>query len=188
MSQSHTLVRDLRAERDQLILCIFFFLIFLATSWHMEFPGQGLYPSCSCNLHCSCSNAGSLTHCAGPGIKPEPQHWRNATDPLHYNNNYRPVDFNVRRIQKVHWFGFRFNTASNLKKKKIPLVEFWWSIRKDPQLSKKAIKISSPFPITYVSLDFLQRSQSGQHIITTGGLQKQLSESRCLFWRDISKI
>ena len=32
--------------------------------------GWGLNPSYSCDLCHSCSNAGSLTHCAGSGIKP----------------------------------------------------------------------------------------------------------------------
>ena len=36
----------------------------------MEFLGQGSNLSHSCDLCCSCSNARSLTHCAGPGIKP----------------------------------------------------------------------------------------------------------------------
>ena len=31
----------------------FFFFSFLATPWHMEFPGQGSDPSCSCDLRCS---------------------------------------------------------------------------------------------------------------------------------------
>ena len=31
----------------------FFFFSFLATTWHMEFPGQGSDPSCSCDLRCS---------------------------------------------------------------------------------------------------------------------------------------
>ena len=42
----------------------------LAVLCHMEFLGQGLNLSWSCNLHHSCSNAGSLTHCAGLGIEP----------------------------------------------------------------------------------------------------------------------
>ena len=36
----------------------------------MELPGQGSDPSHSCELRQSSSNAGSLTHCAGLGIKP----------------------------------------------------------------------------------------------------------------------
>ena len=42
----------------------FFFPPFLAIPWHMELPGQGSDLSHSCNLLCSCSNDGSLTHCA----------------------------------------------------------------------------------------------------------------------------
>ena len=51
----------------------FFFFIYLfffrLGLWPMEFPRQGLNPSQTCNLHDSCSNAGSLTHCAGLGIE-----------------------------------------------------------------------------------------------------------------------
>ena len=36
----------------------------------MEFQGQGSDPSRICDLHHSCGNATSLTHCAGLGIKP----------------------------------------------------------------------------------------------------------------------
>ena len=36
----------------------------------MEFPGQGSDLSHSCDLLCSCGNAGSLTHCARLEIKP----------------------------------------------------------------------------------------------------------------------
>ena len=49
----------------------------LATPRHMESPGQGSDPS----LCCSCSNAMSLTYCAGQGIKPiTSQHSRDAAD------------------------------------------------------------------------------------------------------------
>ena len=40
---------------------------FLATPWHMEFPGQGSAPSHSCSPCHSGGNARSLTHCAGDG-------------------------------------------------------------------------------------------------------------------------
>ena len=50
-----------------------FFFFFLAIQWHMEFPGQGSDLSHSCNLHCSFSKVGFLTHCAGAGIKPAVQ-------------------------------------------------------------------------------------------------------------------
>ena len=49
------------------------FIFFLAALRHMEFPGQGSDLSCSCDLSCICSNARSLTHCAGPGIEPVSQ-------------------------------------------------------------------------------------------------------------------
>ena len=48
----------------------------------MEFPGQGSDLSCSCDLCHSCSNMGSLTYCAGPGIEPTSQRSREATDPV----------------------------------------------------------------------------------------------------------
>ena len=37
----------------------------------MEFPGQGLHLSFSYNLSCCYGDAGSLTHCAGLGMKLE---------------------------------------------------------------------------------------------------------------------
>ena len=39
--------------------------LFLATPQQMEFPDLASVLSHSCN----CGNAGSLTHCAGPGIE-----------------------------------------------------------------------------------------------------------------------
>ena len=45
----------------------------LAALWHMEFLGQGANPNHSCDLCHSCGNAGSLTNCAGLGIKPASQ-------------------------------------------------------------------------------------------------------------------
>ena len=47
------------------LIHIFFF--FLAALRHMEFPGQGSDLSHSVDLSHSCSNTGSLTHCAGLG-------------------------------------------------------------------------------------------------------------------------
>ena len=49
-----------------------FIFFFCHTNSIWKSPGQGLNPSCSCYLHCSCSSAGSLTQCAGLGIKPAP--------------------------------------------------------------------------------------------------------------------
>ena len=48
----------------------FLFFLFLVIWQHMEFPGQGSDPSRSCDLSYTCSNAGSLTHCARPRIEP----------------------------------------------------------------------------------------------------------------------
>ena len=81
------------AHTSQSCVCVSFSLCFfplqiciyiciLASLQHMEFPGQGSYPSCTCDLHHSCGNAGSLTHCARPGIDPVSQHSRAAADPV----------------------------------------------------------------------------------------------------------
>ena len=48
----------------------------------MEFPGQGSDPSHSCDLCCSCSNAGSLTHCVRLGIEPVSWCCRDMDDPI----------------------------------------------------------------------------------------------------------
>ena len=42
------------------ILFYFIFFLFLATPWHMEFPGLGLDSSCSCDLCRSCGNTRSF--------------------------------------------------------------------------------------------------------------------------------
>ena len=65
-----------------LCVCVCVCFSFLATPWNMEFLGQGLDLTHSCNLSCSCFSAGSLTHCAGPGIEPESQSSREAADPI----------------------------------------------------------------------------------------------------------
>ena len=52
------------------LLPIFFFLFLF---WHVEFPGQGSDPRCSCDLCHSYGNAGSLTHSARSGIEPVSQ-------------------------------------------------------------------------------------------------------------------
>ena len=57
--------------------CIFFFsflFFFWGASIHSiwNFLGQGSNPSHSCDLRHGCSNAGSLTHCAGLGIECTP--------------------------------------------------------------------------------------------------------------------
>ena len=59
-----------------------FYLIFFggAIPQHMEFSDQGSDQSHSCDLHHSCGNSGSLTHCARLGIKPASQCGRDAAD------------------------------------------------------------------------------------------------------------
>ena len=56
--------------------CIIYIFSFLATPWHMEFPGQGPDPSRSCG------HAGFLTYCARPGIGSASQRSQDATDPI----------------------------------------------------------------------------------------------------------
>ena len=50
----------------------FFFSFFGHTYSARQFPGQGSNPSCTCDLSHSCSSAGSLVRCTGPGIEPVP--------------------------------------------------------------------------------------------------------------------
>ena len=56
-----------------------------------KFLDQGLNPSSICDLCHSCSNAGSWTHCAGPGIKPAAPEWpsgcRQLLNPLRHNRS-----------------------------------------------------------------------------------------------------
>ena len=61
---------------------IFFFPPFLATPQPMESQGQRSDPSHSPDPSRGCSNAGSLTHCAGPGIKPASQRSQDAANPI----------------------------------------------------------------------------------------------------------
>ena len=72
-----------------------FFFLFLAASQHMEFPGQGSDSSCSFNLCHSCSNVGSLIHCAGPGIDAGSQCSRDATNPMCHSGNSTIIDFRL---------------------------------------------------------------------------------------------
>ena len=60
---------------------------FLATPWHTEFPGQGSDPSCSCDLHPNCGNAGSLIHCASWGSNLRPSAPKMPSILLHHLRN-----------------------------------------------------------------------------------------------------
>ena len=64
------------------VICVGFYFFFLAALQHIEFLGQGSYLSHSYNLCCSCSNVGSLTPCARPGIESASQHSHDAMDPI----------------------------------------------------------------------------------------------------------
>ena len=48
---------------------VLFSFSFLAALQHMEFPGQGLDPSCSCDVCCSCGHARSFNLEARDGIR-----------------------------------------------------------------------------------------------------------------------
>ena len=57
-------------------------------------------PSHSCNLCHSCSNAGSLTHCTGPGIKPRtPQRQHGILNLLHHSRDYKDEQFYNRVVK-----------------------------------------------------------------------------------------
>ena len=48
----------------------------------MEFPDQGLDPSRSWDLSCSCSHAGSLTHSVGLEVETVSQRSQGTADPI----------------------------------------------------------------------------------------------------------
>ena len=61
----------------QITFCLFVCFVFFR---HMEFLDQGSDLSHTCKLCCSSGNPGSLTHSAGPGIKPASQHSRDTAN------------------------------------------------------------------------------------------------------------
>ena len=74
----------------------------IEASWFFFFPpaasgvpGPGIRLSYSCDLCCSCSNAGSLTHCARPGIEPVSLHSRDAVDPVEPQWGLQALDLTV---------------------------------------------------------------------------------------------
>ena len=79
-----------------------FVFFFSRTHSTWTFPRQGINPCHSCNLHHSCSNTGSLTHCAGPGIEPMPsQRQCQILNPLHHSRNYCPMFHWLRALLKM---------------------------------------------------------------------------------------
>ena len=79
LSFSVFIMADVQCSVD--FRCIhFLFFSFLAALWHMEFPGQGWYPSFSCDLSHNRSSTGSLTYWARLGIEPVSQCSQDAAD------------------------------------------------------------------------------------------------------------
>ena len=76
----------LKRENGTITFTCMFFLSFLffffGHPWHMEFLGQGSDLNCSRDWSRSSCNARSLTHYAGPGLKPVSQHSHDTADPF----------------------------------------------------------------------------------------------------------
>ena len=92
----------------------------------MEFLGQGSDLSCSCDLHSSCNNAGSSTHCDGMGINPASQCCRDAADPI----------VSQQKLQNQRFLNKKYGCKSQQEKKKIPtssstkrpmLLQMWFA-------------------------------------------------------------
>ena len=66
---------------------LFCFSSFLATLWHMKFPGQGSDLSCSFNLCHSCRNTESQPTALGWGLNPRPSAPETPQIPLHCSRN-----------------------------------------------------------------------------------------------------
>lgn len=86
-----------------------------------KFPGRGLNPSYSCDLHCSCGQVRFLIHCIGPGIKPT--WWQRQCqilNPLHHSMNsyllfYRVVfykHYNILEKLLALQFTYEFQDTS----------------------------------------------------------------------------
>ena len=77
-------------------------LFFLAAPWHMELLGWGGQIGATDATCChSCGNAGSLTHCAGPGIKPASQCSRGAAEMLQRSHCAAARTPNLRSFLKL---------------------------------------------------------------------------------------
>ena len=70
--------------------------------------------------------------------------WRNDS----FKEQSRPMNFNVIEYRKVT--DKVSNFTLQLTFKKVPLVELWYSIKDNPHLSQRAIKISLRFPTAYL--------------------------------------
>ena len=82
---------------SQVFRWVSFFFSFFAIPGHMEFLGRGSDPSCSFDLHQSCSNARFLTHCAGQGSNLCPSTPEMPPISLHHSRNFW-VDFLISKF------------------------------------------------------------------------------------------
>ena len=80
----------------------YLFISFLVSLWHMKFLAQESDLSHSCNPCCSCSNTGSLTHCARLGIKAVCQHCRDAADHIVSQWELSKIFLSMSGINLVH--------------------------------------------------------------------------------------
>ena len=86
----------------------FFFFFFLAAPQRVELPGQGSDLSHSYELCWSCGNAGSLTHCAGPGIEPSSQCSRDTANPI------APQEELLQVLDLIFYLAVILNNYSNM--------------------------------------------------------------------------
>ena len=102
----------------------FFFFSFFTAPQHMEFLGQGLNQSCSCDLCHSCSNTRSLTHFPASGITRLPPQ-REAGSLTHCAIAGTPVFafFNGRKESKEHYLV----RSENYKKFRFQELPLWLS-------------------------------------------------------------
>ena len=95
---------------------LFIFFFFLAAQMLTACQGQGTDRSCAYDLCHSYGNAGSLTHCARPGIEPSHQCFRDAADLVEPQQEphlfvFKMVSFAAQKLLSLirsHWFIFLF--------------------------------------------------------------------------------
>lgn len=78
----------------------------------MELPSQGLDLSPSLNLSINCGKTGSLTHCAGQGIKPKYQCSQDNTNPIVTQQNFKQKVAEYKFFHHTHPQTYLPNTSS----------------------------------------------------------------------------
>ena len=92
-----------------------FLFLFLAAPQHIELPGRESDLNHGCCLSRSGGNARSLTHFAGPGIKPASQSSQDTVDPvvlhreLHFFFFFLMVSFVVQKLLSPICFYFHYS-------------------------------------------------------------------------------